>query len=341
DGTEGAPGSNVNITGVTQVYTAPYLLDFTFSLRDNAGRPVVGEPRQFQVACMEDGFLTSSEENPAYFAKASNKQLKVMLVLDYSASMASIRANGDADADGVSDSLEAMETSAKDVFLPGLSGAAQVGIYEFHRETDPERVLDFTVDRAFAAQRIDAIQSEYVASFWGASRCWDAVYAAVDEFASPNRNDENNNVIFISDGHDTSSEHTKEELIEYAKEIGVRVYCIGYGNELDAGTLQSITSQTDGFLYVAENPAEFSERFRQILDDLDAQYTLRWATLKRVEEAEFLPSFVVLLPQDSVSYSSQVPYVVDDFKGNELRGSLRLVPSIEGNGSTYLLRAQY
>ena len=182
DGSEGAPGSNLNITGLAQHFSSPYLLDFSFSLRDNAGTAIVGEPAQFQVACMEDDVAVSADESPPYFAKASLKQMKCALVLDYSASMASVTANGDSNNDGVSDAIDAMQNAVKTIFLPALSASTEVAVFEFHRETTPRKVCDFTVDKAFAARQIDAIWSDYVMSFWGVSRCWDAVYAGIEAF---------------------------------------------------------------------------------------------------------------------------------------------------------------
>ena len=340
DGTEGVTGKNLNITGISQSYSGPYLLDFTFSLRDQDNHSVIGEPNQFQVTAMEDGVPISSDENPPRLAKGYDKQQRCFLVLDYTASMASLQTQGDANHDGKSDAIEAMETAIKSTFLPGLRGDAMVGVYEFHRETAPEKVSDFSADKDYVALRIDMIWTQYVASFWGASRCWDAVYAALDEFGAEDVNDDNRSVIFISDGRDTSSIHTKEQVIDYARQRAVRVHAIGFGSEPDVGILQAVTQQTNGQYYGAPAAQDFTDSFKQILDDFQGQYTLRWATLRRTD-TKFTPSFLITLGNDAADYTGTAPFAVSDFAGDELAGVLRAVPSKSGSKSTYFLRAAY
>lgn len=340
DGSEGVNGGDLNIVGVSPGYSAPYLMDFIFSLRDGDNRSVIGEPNQFGVVSKEDGAPVSAEENPPLLAKASAKQLQFYLVLDYSASMASIQVHGDSNHDGKSDAIDTMEAAIKQTFLPSLSADALVGVYEFHRETNPEKVCNLSADKDFVAQRIDAIWTQFVGSFWGPSRLWDAVFAAVNEFGSENRNDESRNVIFISDGRDTSSRHTKEDVINSAKERGIRLYAIGFGTQVDAATLQSVTEQTQGQYYSAQAVQDLPNSFLQIVDDFDGQYALRWATLTRTETS-FTPSFLITLGMTAASYVSPTPFVVADNDGDELLGTLRVVPSKSNDKSTFFLRASY
>src|ERR1017187_2098563 len=80
--------SGLAITDVINTYSKPFLLDFSFSLKDGTN-PVVRPPSQFQVVCMEDGVPISSEA-PLILDSvmgSSSKQLKTFLVLDYTYSM--------------------------------------------------------------------------------------------------------------------------------------------------------------------------------------------------------------------------------------------------------------
>lgn len=340
DGTQGVTGDDLTVSGLTYSYSAPYLLDFTFSLHDNYGQPVIGEPLQFDVTCLESNVPIVADESPPQFAKASSKQSNCFLVLDYSASMASLAENGDINEDGVSDAIQTMEVSAKDVFLPSLAEDARVGVYEFHRETDPEKVCNLTADKDFVAARIDAIWSQFVYPFSGMSRCWDAVYAAVEEFESDGQNDEVRDVIFLSDGYDTSSFHTKEEVVDIAVARGVRVYGIGYGANVNTAVLQSVTTQTNGTFYLATNVTELDTAFRQIVNDFDARYTLRWATLNR-SDVKFTPSFYLTIANRTASYAATDSYSVADYVSDELKGRLRTVPSKSDDKTTIFLRASY
>lgn len=340
DGTEGVLTGDLNIWGVAETYSDPYLLDFTFSLRDKDNVSVIGEPNQFRLTCMENGVPVSPEENPPYLAKASAKQFRSFLVLDYTASMASLQTHGDSNHDGKSNAIDAMEAAIKNVFLPALSADTLIGVYEFNRETQPERVCSPSADKQFVAERIDAIWTQIVRAYWGPSRCWDAVYAAVDEFGDENRNDENRNVIFLSDGRDTSSTHTREQVIDNARKRGVRIHAIGFGQDADVGMLQGVSEQTNGQYYSALAIEDLDDTFLQIIDDLNGQYALRWATLKRAGDA-FVPSFQMTFGNIAAGYTAPDSYAFQSYAGDELNGVLRIVPSRSGDKSTYFLRASY
>lgn len=333
-------GDNLKITDVTHYYSEPYLLDFTFSLRDKYDNPVIGEPGQFGVACRENAVPVGTAEAPPHFTRASSKQAKFVVVLDYTASMASIEQNGDADLDGISDAVEAMESAVKTVLLPALSADAQVAVYEFHRETDPQMVVEFSVDKEFVANRISDIWEEYVKPFWGVSRCYDALYAALEEFGQDHQNDETRNVIVISDGGDTSSLNSVDDVVDYALEQSARVSCVRVGAGAKAAGLSSIAAQTRGEYYGAASVGDIAVGMQRILDAFEGQYTLRWATLARTN-VQIVPSFTLSLAGHSASYTSDQKFRVTDYAGDDLVGGLRVVPSRSGNKSTYFLRATY
>ncbi len=329
------------LKNVTTSYGAPYLLEFDFSLRDENSHAVLAEPSQFLVNCREDGIPISSETG-WHLAKGANKQLLAYLVLDYTLSMTSIPLNGDTNANGISDAIDAMQDAAKNVFVESLSADAQVGIYEFHRgDRDPMKIADFSTDKAYLKTRIDAIWP-LVRTFPAETRCWDALYMAAQEFTkdAQSRRDEQRAIIFLSDGRDESSLHTYQEVIDEAKARGIALYCIGFGAELQINALQVITSQTGGEYYSATTAADLGARFLQITHDLGGQYSLRWATLKRAD-LSFLPSFTLTLADHALTYTPAKGYNPTDYEGDPLRGTLRIVPSESGATTTAFLRAAY
>jgi hypothetical protein len=329
------------LKNVATNYAAPYLLEFDFSLRDENSHAVVAEPSQFQVTCREDAVPISSETG-WHLAKGANKQLLTFLVLDYTLSMTSIFLNGDTNANGISDAIDNMQDAAKNVFLDSLSVDAQVGIYEFHRgDRDPMKMADFSTDKAYLKARIDAIWP-LVRTFPAESRCWDALFAATQEFDkdAQSRRDEQRAIIFLSDGRDESSVHTYQAVIDEAKKRGIALYCIGFGGELDISALQVITSQTGGEYYAATTVGELGARFLQITHDLGGQYSLRWATLKRADDS-FMPAFTVKILEHALNYAPSKPYNPTDYQGDPLRGILRVVPSEGGTTTAAFLRAAY
>jgi hypothetical protein len=333
-----AAGS-LRITNVAHNYTSPFLLDFTFSLRDLAGNPIIAEPAQFSIAAMENGERISRSETGVQLSKAANKQFKAFLVLDYTASMAD-PINGDSDHDGKSDAIEAMENAAKYILLPSLTDDALVGVYEFHRDSDPQLVCDLTVDKEHVRDCIDRIWDDYVLNYPGSSRAWDAVYMAVDRFGTENQMDESRNIIFLSDGRDESSTRTTQNIVTLARNRGVRLYCVGFGAELDITGLQLLTAQTQGDFFPAETTEQLPEMFRQILRDLGGQYTLRWTTLKRGEDS-FKASFLMSAGELQALYNESAAYTPDSHTGNTERGILRFVPSQTNRGTTLFLRSAY
>ncbi len=336
-------GCSYKIENAVPGYSAPYLLDYTFALRDNSDHAVVATPASFELTAKENDNTISPSETAFLLAPAANKQSKCFLVLDYTNSMADPVRNGDSNGDGKSDAVDMMETSAKE-FIDGMTSDAQVGILEFHREDPahpPAVVADFTTNKEYLKSRIDAIWGEYVQGFPASSRCWDAVYAAVNMFPGDQGADEERYLLFLSDGVDESSTTaTPDSIITAAKDRAVNVYCIGFGDELAPDTLQQITSNTGGAYYKAGSVEELGQRFDDIWQDLGGRYTFRWSTLRR-DGASFTPSFEIKLNGVSGSYTGP-DYTPTDHVGDVLRGVLR-VPEytiVDGHASVFI-RASY
>ena len=244
-----APVTGLVITELDYAYSRPYLLDFTFSLRDgsdpNMAHVVVRSPASLGVTCLENGVPIDPLETAFVVEKGDRRQFKAYLVLDYSRSMTAM-SNGDTNGNHISDAIDNMESAAKE-FLQQLPSAAQVGLYEFHTDwEDPTRLLRPTSDRAALDAAIDSIWAMMqLPDASGGSRCWDALLAAVNEFGPPDP-DENRYVIFISDGNDTSSMVSSTNVIAAAQAKKVRLYCVAYGQLIDATTLGQLTTQTGG-----------------------------------------------------------------------------------------------
>ncbi|HPU99223.1 MAG TPA: hypothetical protein PLO53_14875, partial [Candidatus Hydrogenedentes bacterium] len=102
----GASDSGIKIENVVNRYTSPYLVEFAFALRDAYGRPVVADPGQIEARAFENGVETI---DPPILRRASARQMRVEMVLDYSLYMAS--------AEGA---IASMESAARDLALPAL-----------------------------------------------------------------------------------------------------------------------------------------------------------------------------------------------------------------------------
>ncbi len=291
--------SDLSITDVAASYSTPYLLDFEFALRDNLD-PNLGDSVAFSredvtnliVTATEDGVPVSPTETGARLILGSPKQLKVNLVLDFTASLADL-GNGDADFDGISDAIEGIVSGAQR-FVNDQPHDALIGAYEFHREDqDPQQVVPLTTDKRLLNDSIEGIWTNYVKNFSASSRCWDALGAAITGLGATNK-DERKYIVFVSDGSDESSALTITNVIEQALAAGVKIYCIGFAGsegQINTDALTNITTQTHGHYYEALTSSDLPKQFGQVSKDLSSLFSLRWATLKRAGTNQ--PTFII------------------------------------------------
>jgi alpha-tubulin suppressor-like RCC1 family protein len=373
--------TGLSIDNVITNYSSPYLVQFQFSLRDNndptLGNAVVADPQLFTVTAFEDGQPVSPSETSVLIqsVNANNGDvtvLKANLVLDFTESVASL-SNGDTNNNGISDAVDD-EVGAAQTFVNQQAADAQIGVYEFHRDDEaPQQVQSLTTDKMLLDNSIAGIWTNYVQGFSAGSRCWDALVAAINNLGPPNP-DEAHYVIFCSDGDDTSSTNTVQDVINTASNADVQVYCVGFGDAIDTTTLESITSQTQGRYYAATNVNDLAIQFGQIGKDLSGQYILRWATLQRSTNT-FMPSFQVTYqgitasspsnPPPVITGTNEVvstnmdgsfttnevpvyttnyiisPYLPTAYAGDVTVGSLRLVSDADVHPAAITLRATY
>jgi hypothetical protein len=364
------------VADVMTNYFSPYLLEFKFSLRDSedplTSHAVVATPSLMSVTAFEDDVPVSPSETGVILEPASSKVLKGYLVLDFTASVASM-ANGDANGNGISDAVDAEIASAQ-AFVNQQPADSQIGVYEFHRDDEaPQQVIPLTTDKTLLNSAIGGIWTNYVQGFPAGSRAWDALVAAIGGLGT-NSPDENHYVAFMSDGRDDSSTNTVDDVINAATNAAVQIYSVGFGDETDTATLQNISDSTVGRFYNAGTDlSALSLSFAKIGKDLSSQYVLRWATLKRSTNS-FLPSFKITYqgftadsptnPPPFISGTNFVtvtnngtistntvflfttnyimpPYTPSVYAGNVLGGLLRLVSDADVHPAGVTLRAVY
>ena len=288
------------ITDVVTNWAKPYLLNFTFSLRDGpdpaTNSAVVVPPSQLQVVCMETlqnvpvPVQVPTNETAVVLESALKKQLKSYLVLDYTYSMLAVP--------GAIDSMQA----AAELLINEEPTHAQFGIYEFNAEyVNPQLVTTngLMADKAALIADIEGIQTNYVKGNYAGTRCWDAMYAALKQFGpfGPTNYDEQRFLVVMTDGNDTSSLlNTNADpvgtLVSLAQTNQVQIFCVAFGNNVNTNSLLELTTQTGGHYYLAATTTDLATQFQKIVKDIDGQYMLRWATLRRTGPP-FQPSFQV------------------------------------------------
>jgi hypothetical protein len=376
--------TGLSIANIVTNYSSPYLLEFQFSLRDDnnpkQGNAIATDPRLFTVSCFEDpttlanpsstAVQISPTEDASIFSRGNVKQIKTFLVLDFSASIVFASYTNTVGApDAVSNIVLGAQT-----FVDQQPANEQIGVWETHRDDQsPGEVQSLTTDKVLLDNQIAGIwTSTNVNGFAGGSRCWDALVAAISAIGAANP-DEQHNVVFLSDGGDISSTNRVADVIKAATNGNVRVYCVGFGNVINVLDLTNITSSTLGQFYTATNFNDLAAKFALIGKEVNGQYILRWATLRRGAKP-FMPSFQIsyggltaTTPADpSVSFSGVTtnfdtntppqitgyttnyvtnfiisPFTPNTYAGNVLAGSMRLAPNADVRPTGIDLRATY
>lgn len=323
------PGG-LRLTNVQYRYSAPYLLEFTFGLRDDQDAPLVAEPSLFGVSAYENG-----DDLPpgagALLKKSAARQLRTDLVLDYSAEMQAREG-----------AIQTMETVIREDFLDALTPESLVGLTLFYdQDRAPTRVAEFTNDRDYIAGLIPRLNGDYVGGMAAGPGALDALYDSVTRFNTADALLEDRYVVFFSSGSDLSVNHTTSEVVDEAKKRRVKIYAIGVGRIPDGRMLNDLTSRTGGRRFNAARPEALANAFRDVIDNLEGQYTLRWATLRR-NDAPITPSFVIEHDGKKAQHIEAAPFIPADHAGNTLEGRLRIgAGSAESGGAAVIVRADY
>lgn len=164
----------------------------------------------------------------------------------------------------------------------------------FAFDTKLERVTDFTSDFASLDAALDRVDPPY-----GQTSLYDAVAQTARVVADAGRRGEGrlsqrSAVIVLTDGIDTRSRLTPEQVTTIASTIDVPVYVVAVMASIDdpretdderaigiSSALRNLSQWTGGELYIASAPAHASIAARQIVDELRHQYVLAFEASAR------------------------------------------------------------
>lgn len=211
----------------------------------DAGRPVHGlGPRDFEI--LDNGVaqqvdLASFEQIP----------LNVILVLDISESVAGER-------------LDHLRAAGRDL-VAGLKPGDQSALITFSESIALAAPLTPDASRTRAA--IDRIQPR------GATALHDAAYSGLVLGESDVGR---SLVILFTDGVDTSSYLTREEVLDVARRSDGVVYAAAVGSRGRRVFLQDITRQTGGRLIELDSTKYLSQAFASILSEFRQRYLLSY-----------------------------------------------------------------
>jgi hypothetical protein len=312
------------------LYATPYLIDFAFGLTDLEGNGFVAEPAQLTAGAFENGENVSALVQPVLH-RGAVRQLRAEMVLDYSIGM---RLHPEA--------MDNMEYAATELFLAGLPAEGLVGATLYYRDDlDPVRVSPFTLDHSYVADQINNIRSTRIGSFSSGSRMLDTLRQAALRFDQDNVNDEERFILLLAGSGDTSSTETVDRVVNVATKRHVKIHTVGFLSDLDGATMMLDLAVRTGGVYLPVGAAEELPRIISlIVDRLEANYLLRWATLKR-QDTEITPGFTIAFSSFPAAYTASETFNPLNLAGNVLEGRLRLTSSRTGDNAAALLRAEY
>lgn len=248
----------------------PSQVQFVFGLKDDNNKtyPIEISGLEDNVKIYEDNKEIQYEETSVFVRSAESFELEVVLVLDYTNSMFEIAG-----------AIDQMQQAAKDL-INQLSASHRIAIIEYHdRNEEPKVLQDFTSDKQTLINTIENIgELDH-----GSSRCWDAVELGTSLFSTRTSSDDVRALVFLTDGEDTSSTATPEDIIETARGKGIVIYPIAFGEIEEEAKLilEKIAIKTEGIYYEASDSEGLKEQFAGIVADLGGKYKVSYISLKR------------------------------------------------------------
>ncbi len=180
----------------------------------------------------------------------STLAIDVVLALDTSASM-------------VGGPLEQAKVAARS-FLAGLSPKDAVAIVTFADAV--ELVQPYTVDRAIATAAIDSV------SAGGGTALYQATMESLRLAAGAGSGREV--VVLLSDGLDNGSTDSREGAQAAAKTMGVPIFVIGLGADIDVTYLKALAELSGGRFVATPSPEGLAAVFQEAAELLRGQYIL-------------------------------------------------------------------
>jgi Ca-activated chloride channel family protein len=212
---------------------------------------------EFQV--MEDG----RPQELAYFS-LSNVPLSVSLVLDTSSSM---------------DGQMALSKQAAMDFIARLRPGDTAEVVTF--DSRVEVLQSMTSDRALLEAAIQRMRAG------GSTSLHNAVYIVLQQRArvrpETGQDIRRQVIVVLSDGEDTSSLVTFDQLLDSAKRSQTVIYAVGLGlDEPSKATMRSdaefglrqLAQETGGRLFMPKRPLDLADVYTQIANELTSQYVI-------------------------------------------------------------------
>ena len=228
------------------------------TVHDKSGRLVPNlEQEHFEI-------LDNDKPQPIVLFRADVQPVSVAVAIDSSGSMVEV-------LDLVRDAAEAFVLR----MLPEDRGR----IYGFD-----DKILD---NKRFTSNRDELVR--YLRTgmqFGNGTRLWDALDAALEGLAQESARKV---VLVLSDGDDTGSDRSDDDVLARAQAMDAMIYTIGLRNRYRGGpngsmiesrpdgALKKVSEQTGGGYFLLSRTTELNSTFTRIADELHRQYLMAFS----------------------------------------------------------------
>jgi Ca-activated chloride channel family protein len=225
------------------------VVSVTAVIFDKGGRFVKGLAEK-DVELLEDGV----KQDLTYFREAAGGDekipLSVALVLDASGSMKR--------------SMPFLQQAATS-FVRKLEDVDKALVVSFNESVKGSAEFTDDVDRL--EQFVESLQA------WGGTSLYDAIHYSLGRVRDQAGRKA---LVVFSDGDDTTSRLSSQEVIDYARGIEATIYSVGIG-AASHGFLKKIATETGGEAFFPDRVGDLVKVFAAISEELRQQYALAYS----------------------------------------------------------------
>jgi Ca-activated chloride channel family protein len=240
------------------------LIELPVAVTDSAGVPITGL-KQSDFVVRESG----KPQKITNFDAASNLPISAGLLIDHSGSM---KPRMEATKKAAAEFLSHIIKPADRAFVAGFS-------------FDATKEAPFVSDIGSLQEQVRAIPDAN-----GGTSLYDAIITGLYRFRTLQGRKA---LIILTDGEDTTSRISYDDMLTYARAARVPLYFIGVGLSLGdfAGVnkMKSLAAETGGVAYFIKDVKKLDETYSQLEKDLRSQYLIAYSSQSSKTDKQYRP----------------------------------------------------
>lgn len=227
-------------------------VDLWVTVENQQGLPVTGFKRD-HFSIFEDGKRMRLRK----FEQAATQPLNLHFLIDTSLSMEKFMAQ--------------IIFGCRTIIDEHMKPKDRVGLLAFRDE--PDMVVPFSSDVEDLMEGLTDISQRAVDRSYHGSAIYDSMATSLHHFSGVLGR---RALIVFTDGLDNRSRFRKGEVLDFARQAGVRLYIFDVEPSVEYFTLETLAKESGGAYYKVTAPRRLPELFKLLAADLRMQYLLRY-----------------------------------------------------------------